>query len=71
MDHCADEIAQFGKVTDANLVSQLNPYGLVDDNGDVLFPIIKKRQDRFHQITEKLVNSISAEPVSYTHLRSG
>ncbi len=40
---------------------QLKPYGLVDDNGDVLFPIIKKRQDRFHQITEKLVNSISAE----------
>lgn len=61
MDHCADEIAQFGKVTDAKLVSQLKPYGLVDDNGDVLFPIIKKRQDRFHQITEKLVNSISAE----------
>ena len=42
-------------------VSQLKPYGLVDDNGDVLFPIIKKRQDRFHQITEKLANSISAE----------
>ena len=61
MDHCADEIAQFGKVTDAKLVSQLKPYGLVDDNGDVLFPIIKKRQDRFHQITEKLANSISAE----------
>ena len=36
MDHCADEIAQFGKVTDAKLVSQLKPYGLVDDN-DVLF----------------------------------
>lgn len=61
MDHCADEIAQFGKVTDAKLVSQLKSYGLVDDNGDVLFPIIKKRQDRFHQITEKLLNSISAE----------
>ena len=27
MDHCADEIAQFGKVTDAKLVSQLKPYG--------------------------------------------
>ena len=61
MDHCADEIAQFGKVTDAKLVSQLKPYGLVDDNGDVLFPIIKKRLDRLHQKTEKLVNSISAE----------
>lgn len=34
---------------------------MTDNTGKVLFPIIKKRQDRFHQITEKLVNTISSE----------
>lgn len=61
MDRCADEITKFGKITDTQLISQLKPYGLIDNNGNVLFPIIKKQQDSFHQITEKLVNSISTE----------
>ncbi|SHJ59497.1 hypothetical protein [Bacteroides stercorirosoris] len=61
MDHCADEIAKFGKIADTQLISQLKPYGLVDNNGNVLFPIIKKQQDSFHQINEKLANSISTE----------
>lgn len=61
MDHCADELARFGKIKDAQLISQLKSYGLVDNNGNVLFPIIKKQQDSFHQINEKLVNSISTE----------
>lgn len=34
---------------------------MVDDKGDVLIPIIKRQQDRFHQITDKLVDAISAE----------
>lgn len=61
MDCCADEIDKFGKITNTQLIAQLKPYGLVDNNGDVLFPIIKKQQDSFHQINEKLVNSISTE----------
>lgn len=61
MDRCADEIARSGKITDTRLISQLKPYGLVDHNGNVLFPVIKKQQDSFHQINEKLVNSISTE----------
>ena len=61
MDQCAEEIAKSGKITDAQLISRLKPYGLVDNNGKVLFPIIKNQQDSFHQINEKLVNSISTE----------
>lgn len=61
MDHCADEIAKYGKITDTQLISQLKPYGLVDNNGNVLFPIIKKQQDSFHKLNEKLINSISTE----------
>ena len=61
MDQCADEIARFGKITDTQFISRLKPYGLADNNGNVLFPIIKKQQDSFHQISEKLVNAISAE----------
>lgn len=61
MDRCADEIAKFGKITDTQLISRLKLYGLVDNHGNVLFPIIKKQQDSFHRINEKLVNSISAE----------
>jgi hypothetical protein len=61
MDQCADEIDKLGKITDNQLISQLKPYGLVDDNGNVLIPIIKKQQDSFHQINDKLVESISAE----------
>ena len=61
MERYAEEIAEFGKITDTQLVSRLKPYGLVDDKGDVLIPIIKRQQDRFHQITDKLVDAISAE----------
>lgn len=61
MEQCAGEIAKFGKITDTQLISQLEPYGLVDNDGNVLIPIIKKQQDNFHQINDKLVNSISAE----------
>ena len=61
MSDCADEIAKYGKIKDPQLISQLTPYGLTDNTGKVLFPIIKKQQDRFHQITEKLVNTISSE----------
>lgn len=61
MDQCADEIAKFGKITDTQLISELKPYGLVDNNGNALIPIIKKQQDSFHQINDKLVNSISDE----------
>ena len=61
MDDSADEISQYGKINNPQLISKLIPYGLTNQSGDILFPIIKKQQDSFHQIIDKLVNSISSE----------
>lgn len=61
MDDSADEISKYGKINNSQLISKLIPYGLTNNNGDILFPIIKKQQDSFHQIIDKLVNSISSE----------
>lgn len=61
MDDCADEISKFGKVNTAELISQLVPYGLTDSNGQLQFPVIKMQQDNFHQIIDKLINTISLE----------
>lgn len=61
MDDSADEISKYGKINNAQLIAKLIPYGLINNNGDILFPIIKKQQDSFHQIIDKLVNSISLE----------
>ena len=61
MDDSADEISQYGKINNPQLISKLIPYGLTNKNGNILFPVIKKQQDSFHQIIDKLVNSISSE----------
>lgn len=42
-------------------ISVLRQKNYFNNNGDILFPVIKKQQDRFHQIIEKLVDSISSE----------
>lgn len=60
MDDCANEISKYGKINNPKLISQLIPYGLTNSNGDIQFPIIRQQQDCFHQIIEKLVNSISS-----------
>lgn len=61
MDDSADEISKYGKIKNPQLISKLTTYGLTDNNGDIQFPIIKKQQDNFHQIVDKLVDSISSE----------
>ena len=61
MNESADEISQYGKIKNPQLISKLIPYGLTNKNGDIQFPIIKKQQDSFHQIIEKLIDSISSE----------
>lgn len=61
MDDCADEISKYGKINSPQLISQLIPYGLTDNNGEIQFPIIKRQSDKFHQITERLVDAISSE----------
>lgn len=61
MDDSANEISKYGKIHNPQLISKLISYGLTNNNGDILFPVIKKQQDRFHQIIEKLVDSISSE----------
>jgi len=61
MDDSADEISKYGKINNPQLISKLIPYGLTNKNGNILFPVIKKQQDSFHQIIDKLVNSISSE----------
>lgn len=59
MEHLADEIRQNGKVCDAELAKKLAAYGLVDTQGNAIFPIIRQKEDSFHQTTERLVNAIS------------
>lgn len=61
LERYAEEISRFGKVTDAGLIRELRPYGLVDAEGNVTIPVIRKVQDDFHRLTGKLVDSISAE----------
>lgn len=61
MNDCANAISRYGKINNPQLISKLVPYGLTDNNGEVQFPVIRKQQDRFHQITDKLVNAISSE----------
>lgn len=61
MDDSADEISKYGKIKNPQLISKLMPYGLTNSNGEVQFPVIKKQQDSFHQIIDKLVYSISSE----------
>lgn len=43
MDDSADEISQYGKINNPQLISKLIPYGLTNQSGDILFPIIKKQ----------------------------
>ncbi len=66
MDRLAEEIAACGKPTDPRLISQLKPYGLVDDDGILLFPVIRNGQDAFHRITKRLVESITTELKNHT-----
>ena len=61
MDNSADEISKYGRIKNPELISQLTPYGLTNSDGEIEFPIITKQQDYFHQIIDKLVDSISSE----------
>lgn len=61
MNNSADEISRYGRIKNPKLISQLIPYGLTNSDGEIQFPIITKQQDCFHQVIEKLVNSISSE----------
>ncbi len=61
MDRYAAEIARQGKITDAELIAQLRPYGLTDENGIVTIPVIGNMPPNFHRLVEKLVKAISTE----------
>lgn len=58
MDKCADEIARFGKVTDPELLRKILPYGIVDEKGTTSIPVIRRQEDEFHRLTEKLADAI-------------
>lgn len=66
MDRLAEEIAAYGKPTDPQLIARLTPYGLVNDDGDLLFPMIQNGQDAFHRTTERLVETITTELKDHT-----
>lgn len=61
MDRYAAEIARYGKVTDNGLITELQPYGMTDSLGNVPIPVIGNMPDAFHGITQKLVDTITAE----------
>ena len=65
MDKCADEIRRNGKITDAVLAEKLAKYGLVDAQGNALFPIIRQQDDAFHQTVNRLTENISAALKGY------
>lgn len=65
MDECADEIRRNGKINDPALVKKLAKYGLVDAQGNALFPIIKRQDDAFHQTVNRLTENISAALKGY------
>lgn len=58
MDKCAEEIARFGKVADPALLRQVLPYGIVDETGATTIPVIRRQEDEFHRLTEKLAEAI-------------
>jgi hypothetical protein len=61
MDRYAAEIARYGKVTDDGLITELQPYGMTDSQGNVPIPVIGNMPDAFHGITQKLVDAITTE----------
>lgn len=60
MDKCADEIRRNGKINDPALVKKLIKYGMVDAQGNALFPIIRRQDNAFHQTVNRLTENISA-----------
>lgn len=65
MDECADEIRRNGKINDPALVKKLMKYGMVDAQGNALFPIIRRQDDAFHQTVNRLTENISAALKGY------
>lgn len=65
MDECADEIRRNGKITDAVLAEKLAKYGMVDAQGNALFPIIRRQDDAFHQTVNRLTENISTALKGY------
>ncbi len=61
MDRYAAEIARYGKVADDGLITELQPYGMTDSQGNVPIPVIGNMPDAFHGITQKLVDAITTE----------
>lgn len=65
MDKLSDEMRRHGYVTDPGLVKELMKYGLVDAQGDPLFPVIRRVKDDFHQAADRLTDSISTAVKGY------
>lgn len=65
MDKCANEMRRNGKITDAVLAEKLAKYGLVDAQGNALFPIIKRQDNAFHQTVNRLTENISTALKGY------
>lgn len=59
MKDYAAEIAKFGKLTNEESIRELQPYGLTDDKGNLLIPIIKKEESDFHRLMNTLKMAIS------------
>lgn len=70
MDECANEIRRNGKINDPALVKKLMKYGMVDAQGNALFPIIKRQDDAFHQTVNRLTENISTALKGYCGLMS-
>lgn len=61
MDRYADEIARQGRLTDAALISSVQPFGLADAQGLITIPVIGTLPAGFHRLNERLVAAISTE----------
>ena len=65
MDECADEMRRNGKINDPALAKKLMKYGMVDAQGNALFPTIRMKDDAFHQTVNRLTENISAALKGY------
>lgn len=59
MREYAKEIAEYGKIVSEEYIRELQPYGLTDDEGNLLIPIIKKEENDFHRLIDVLKTTIS------------
>lgn len=59
MHDYAKEIAEHGKIVTEAYIRDLQPYGVTDNKGNLLIPVIKNEENDFHRLMNSLKMTIS------------